>query len=208
MLRNKKGFTLIEMIGVLAVISILASMVAPKIFDVIADSKATHVAGTANTVSAATANWYRDIGGLDTLAAAGTLSGTTTTAANLGTQLIANGGTTTTTGLWANWRGPYINGMPTPAVGSSLTINVIQGSGTLVATNGAGWDFNADGTADTSTSNMVVYMVLASVDQSAFNRINSIIDSGLSASSTTNDTYGRAKYDASGDNVYVYIIHS
>ncbi|MEE9335621.1 MAG: prepilin-type N-terminal cleavage/methylation domain-containing protein [Granulosicoccaceae bacterium] len=57
-----KGFTLIEIIGVMAVIAILASMATPRIFDAIEDSKVTAVIQQANTVKTTVADFYADTG--------------------------------------------------------------------------------------------------------------------------------------------------
>ena len=61
-MRHQRGFTLIEMIGVLAVIAILAAIVAPKIFDAISDSKIDSLVEEISTVRTATASYYKDTG--------------------------------------------------------------------------------------------------------------------------------------------------
>ena len=59
---RSKGFTLIEIIGVMAVIAILASMAAPRIFDAIEDSKVTALVQQANSLKATVADYYSDTG--------------------------------------------------------------------------------------------------------------------------------------------------
>jgi len=54
-----KAFSLIEMIGVLAIIGILASVVAPKVFDAIRDAKITAAAGVNNAIKSATVDYAR-----------------------------------------------------------------------------------------------------------------------------------------------------
>ncbi len=54
-----KAFSLIEMIGVLAIIGILASVVAPKVFDAIRDAKITGAAAVNNAVKSATVDYAR-----------------------------------------------------------------------------------------------------------------------------------------------------
>jgi len=52
------AFTLIEMIGVLAIIGILASVVAPRVIEAIRDAKLTSAITTASAVRAAAVNYY------------------------------------------------------------------------------------------------------------------------------------------------------
>jgi len=60
--QSQRGFTMIEMIGVLAVIAILASIVAPKIFDAIRDSKVNTFASNIQAVQTAVSTYYKDVG--------------------------------------------------------------------------------------------------------------------------------------------------
>src|SRR5437588_6651261 len=62
--RRQAGFTLIEMIGVLAVIAILASLLIPKIFSAIDSSRAGNASMSCNTVKAAVADHYSKFGTL------------------------------------------------------------------------------------------------------------------------------------------------
>jgi len=57
-----QGFTLIEMIGVLAVIAILASMLIPKIFESINSARINNAAVTCNTVKTSIADHYAKAG--------------------------------------------------------------------------------------------------------------------------------------------------
>lgn len=53
-----KGFTLVEMIGVLAVIAILTAMLIPKVFETINQARISSASSTVNTVKTAVANHY------------------------------------------------------------------------------------------------------------------------------------------------------
>ncbi|MBI4667066.1 MAG: prepilin-type N-terminal cleavage/methylation domain-containing protein [Nitrospinae bacterium] len=202
MLRSNRGFTLIEMIGVLAVISILAAMVAPKIFEVIADSKATRASAEVNTFASGVAKWYKDIGSLQSLTAAGALNATD---ASFESELTASGGTA---GLWTRWRGPYIPYTTSPAIGTGLTISTAAGTTAVAATNATGFDLSDDGTGDMATTNQVVALVFAGVAQSEFERVDDILDSGLTKTGSAHQSRGKVKWDSATGNMYIYIAHN
>jgi prepilin-type N-terminal cleavage/methylation domain-containing protein len=71
-----QGFTLIEMIGVLAVIAILAAVLIPKVFEAINNSRINNGAMTYNTVKTAIADHYAKFGSI-------AVDGTTTPATTL-----------------------------------------------------------------------------------------------------------------------------
>jgi prepilin-type N-terminal cleavage/methylation domain-containing protein len=56
---SSKAFSLIEMIGVLAIIGILASVVAPKVFDAIRDAKITGAMAVLQTIKSACTDYAR-----------------------------------------------------------------------------------------------------------------------------------------------------
>ncbi len=57
-----RGFTLVEMIGVLAVIAILGSVATPKIFAAIEDAKVSAYVQQVNTLTSAVAKYHVDTG--------------------------------------------------------------------------------------------------------------------------------------------------
>jgi len=59
---NQSGFTLIEMIGVLAVIAILAAVLIPKVFEAINNARVNNAAMTINSVKTACIDHYAKYG--------------------------------------------------------------------------------------------------------------------------------------------------
>ncbi|MBT8486814.1 MAG: type II secretion system protein [Phycisphaerales bacterium] len=58
--RNRKGFTLIELMAVIVVLAILAGVALPKYFDYSAQAKEASCKGTLGGVRAGVANFYAD----------------------------------------------------------------------------------------------------------------------------------------------------
>src|SRR5258708_10920891 len=65
--RSTEGFTLIEMIGVLAVIAILAAMLLPKVFSAINDARVNNTVGSCETIKTATTDHYGKYGKLNSV---------------------------------------------------------------------------------------------------------------------------------------------
>ncbi len=59
---KNSGFTLMEVIGVLAVIAIIAAVATPQIFQAIQDAKVSSLVQESNDLKAAVARYYKDTG--------------------------------------------------------------------------------------------------------------------------------------------------
>ncbi len=199
---SKSGFTLIEMIGVIAVIAILAAFITPKVFMTIEDSKVTRFAGEIPSYAIAVTDWYKDIGTLQSLNASGVA---TTPDTSFQAELIANQGTTATTGLWTNWDGPYIDSVANISLGTALTLETNAGtSGTSApaAANSTAFDLDDDNANDMA-SKQVVAIKLTGISDGEFAKVDGMLDKGLTAAN--NATSGKVKYDSSGDIMYIYL---
>jgi type II secretory pathway pseudopilin PulG len=190
------------MIGVLAVIAILAAMVAPKIFKVISDSQTTRVASESRTYASAVADWYKDVRTLRPLDAAGATLVANDTAwhTQLTTPLSA------TAGLWARWAGPYIDGAPQTAVGTSSAIENCASAGAAPsAANCSGVDFDFNNSNDVTVGSRVVWQTIVGASLAEFNDVDRIIDGAQGANAAQRQARGRVKYDTATSTMRVYL---
>ena len=159
--QKQAGFTLVEMIGVLAVIAILASVAAPRIMESIEDAKASTFVQQVKTLEGAVAKYNADTG----------LWPNMTPSSDSATnphhhQLIMNASNAAGDDI-AGWQGPYLSKEPTNPFGK----NAYQ---TLYNTSDTNWtcDVDGDGTAD---GTFIVYRA-DNVNDKVAEKISDIFD--------------------------------
>lgn len=104
--KQHAGFTLVEMIGVMAVIAILASVATPRIIDSIEDAKISSFIQETKTLEGAVAKFYADTGkwpDLDTYYDKSTYPHYY--------QLTYNAADASSTAI-SGWQGPYVETIP------------------------------------------------------------------------------------------------
>jgi prepilin-type N-terminal cleavage/methylation domain-containing protein len=186
------GFTLIEMIGVLAVIAILASLLIPKIFNAINDAKINNAVLSYNTVKTAVMEHYAKYNSF-TGSTNGAPIGAYTN--DFASQLLIEG---------------LIDKPFTTRVGTTNLVKVVGGSSTI-GTAGA-YDLDGDGSAsETPTGVSVVEVQLVGVAYADAKDINDRLDGSAApftfpAAPSTPDNIGRVKYDGSSL-ISIYIGH-
>jgi prepilin-type N-terminal cleavage/methylation domain-containing protein len=193
--KKREAFTLIEMIGVLAVIAILAAMLIPRVFEAINNARVNNAAVTCETLKAAAADHYGKYGKLDYLF--GT-NGLTAPITNYDTAVLMR------EGLLDKPFSVKIGG------GDPSTNCVLQ----LVAggQENGGRGYQLDGTLNTMTTNaqFVLEAVIYGVSAADAKDLNDRIDGGtLSAPLAALDAKGRVEYQAivGSGTVYVYLTH-
>jgi type II secretory pathway pseudopilin PulG len=208
--RRKAGaFTLIEMIGVLAVIAILAALLIPKVFTAISNARVNNAAVSCQTVKTALADHYAKFGSIPVDGSSGTpvnLTPGVGAATNYDQVLLKEGfldkpfavkigdGT-------ANTRVEVID------ISLLTTNSVVDGTGTT------GYNLTgAAGNKNTITGSTVVQAVITGCNESDARDLSERVDGaiGLLTQPTTgtNDFSGRVKYNMGTPTVaYVYLTH-
>lgn len=149
---SKRGFTLIEIVVVLAVVAVLAAVMTPAVIKHLNDSRTARAANDVKIIASAVTDFYKDLGGWPTHNDANhsvsdqelrllTSSGTAPAQANnnvgfiqnpqdtFENQLILNrpggaGGNRYTTQGELSWRGPYLNEVKSDPWGRQYVCNV------------------------------------------------------------------------------------
>ena len=204
--RRQRGFTLVEMIGVLAIIAVLAGMLVPRVFSAINDSRINSAVMSYNSVKSAAMLYFGKYGrfGINGGGAI-TLATHTNEAANWDKYVLVPEGLV---------EKPFAVKVGT---GSSIQVVATTTSATAATASNAAYDFDGSATApslanEASGGQFVLQCVLTGVandDALALNKAVDGTDSALGESSAGLDTKGRCKYDvtAGTGSVYIYIAH-
>lgn len=201
--RSHRAFSLVEMIGVLAVVAILASLLLPRLFDAIELAQVTTAVSTLMTMKNATMTYYGKYGRFGTETGA-TISLTNDVAAlDWGTQVLLRGG--------------YVEKVFQTPVAQTAVVRLRSIVSSTTAPTASNTAYNLDGLDpnlnDSRDGRWVVEAYLTGVSVPNAIELNLRIDGAPStlADDLTNrrDTQGRVKFDASGpvSDVLVYLAH-
>lgn len=156
MKQRQAGFTLMEMIGVVAVIAILASMATPMIFDAIRNARITAFVEDVNVLRTAVARFYEDTGNFPDHEPT-----STSTASH---QLLSDNPNSAIAG----WNGPYLE--------AELENPFSEGGFRRIQVEtDANYQFDLDGDGNMDTSRAVVLRVDGVSDTEA-RRVSDILD--------------------------------
>lgn len=217
--RGSQGFTLVEMIGVLAIIAILMALLLPKVFSLIGASNARSLAAAVRTYETSVVGYFADIGSLYPLNATGVptaeAGGDSTTAISLGARLTLDRSDPLNTGAnqWPRFRGPYVEKFNTanvPGFGATVLMPTAPAIALATATTGTniGWDLKGDdGNSDLATGAQVAYLQVTGISVSDAEDIDGIIDPGIGTTEAERQLRGRVKYDSATSTLLVYLAH-
>ena len=204
--KKASGFTLIEMIGVLAVIAILAALLIPKIFEAINNARINNACITVSTVKTAIADHYAKFG---SIAYNGSLA--TPAPINLGTP--ANGDNFDAVLLGEGFIDKLFEAKVSDN-GANTMVRLRTKDATASTTPAADatatdpYDLDGDGDNDTVAA-VVAEAVMTGVTEADAREISLRLDGNdMSSAIGTSDLEGRVKYVAANPTtVYIYLTH-
>jgi prepilin-type N-terminal cleavage/methylation domain-containing protein len=209
-LKNRNaGFTLIEMIGVLAVIAILAAVLIPKVFDAINSSRINNAAMTCNTVKTAIADHYAKFGSLTAGNVTGNATPQTITDNPTYDQILVTEG--------------FLDKAFAVKIGDGIDGNnniTLTTSGTTAATSPLTladhfYDLDGNGTSDVPLSVEVVEAIISQVTLEDAQSLDKLIDGAAMSNSadSSGNVAGRVKWGATvadqgtGYDMHIYLTH-
>lgn len=204
-----KGFTLVEMIGVLAIIAILLALFLPRIFNAIVSADARSLAAAVRTYETSIVRYYADVRTLYPLNAAGIPQaengGQSTIVRSLPARLTLDKGDPLNvgTGSWPSFRGPYLEKFDSanpPGLGTTMTMPSRAANNFGAAPTFAQFNFDLDGdnVNDIVNGSQLVYLFVDDVPQARFELIDDILDPGVGANLLERQVRGRVKWQAGG----------
>jgi len=216
--RRQNGFSLIEMIGVLAIIAVLAVIIVPKVFSTIASARITSAATSASAMKSATVEFVAKYGTLpvtvatsrfdDLLVKDGLIDGRFSVKIGTPQTIPAVAG-----GVWTRANGVWAAAGGAAQTTQTRLICLASTAGVPSAANGA--NYRLDGVAGNNlpVGARVVSAVLIGVTATEARELSFRIDGDpyTEATTATADDRGKVVYaapNAAGTtNVYIYVVH-
>lgn len=178
--RRASAFTLIEMIGVLAVIALLAAMLLPKVANAISEAKVTSTVGTYQSVQTAATDHYGKFQAFNVVSNASTVA-TSTELAGWDTGVLIPEG--------------FMDKPFSPKVGLTYGLHVVAGS---AANNSSGYLFDGVNNGTSGMQYVVEIAITNVAPQDAYDISQAVDGPSLSPTNPVSggpDIWGKITYD-------------
>lgn len=217
---SQHGMTMIEMIGVLGVIAVLAGLILPRVFEVIAESKVEALVTAVQTYETAITTYYKDVGTILPLDNQGIPqvenSGDSNQPLSLPARLTLSASdplvNNNSLNLWPKFQGPYLrtfNSQFPPEIGTRMLLPAMQAIplNSAVTPTNVGWDLKGDdGLSDLDTNANVVYFRLEGIGEEEFLKFDKMVDYLIGNTETERKLRGRAKWDPGQNGTMLYYV--
>ena len=199
--RKAGAFTLIEMIGVLAVIAILAALLIPRVFNAINDARVNSVIVGAQTVKTATIQTYANNGRFDATNNMPVTVPSTPWSGYDTNVLMAQG-------LLDK---PFLTKAGTNSYVQLISLSGITPSTAVTGNSSGAYSLQGVSGQNDVTGTYVVECVVEGVAEADAQTISQRIDGAtMSQTAFIGDSLGRVKYSSSGGgpvDVHIYLAH-
>ena len=214
--KRLSGFTMIEMIGVLAIIAILAVIVVPKVFSTIASSRVTSTVASINAARSSLTEFCGRFGTIPITTANSRIDDLLVAANLLDNRFVVKIGTQPTTlatgATWSNATGTWGATGGNSQAGQSRIICLTSNTNNPSTANGANFRLSGVATANLPVGSRVVSAVIMRVPITEARNLSLSIDgdplSTPATQATAADNNGKVVYAAGATtDVYVYLAH-
>lgn len=216
-LARQSGFSLVEMIGVLAIIAILAVVIVPKVFATIASSRVTSAIGSTTSMKTAVTDFAGKYGTIPLTGANSRIDDLLSTAGFLDTRFLVKIGTQPSNpplagATWNNNNGTWVSA---GGVNQNTQSRIICLTSVIAAVPGTtGTNYFLDGSTALPAAARVVSAVIPGVTLNDARDLSQKLDGDAMTQpvgSALGDTAGKVTYiapNAAGTTtVYIYLVH-
>lgn len=213
---RQAGFSLVEMIGVLAIIAILAVVIVPKVFSTIASARITNAAGSVTALKSTVTEFAGKFGTIPTTVAASRLDDLFLTAGMLDGRFVVKIGTQPANppivgATWSNPTGTWVAAGGANQNTQSRVICLVSNATVPSAANGANYMLN--GVTNLPAGSRVVSAVIVNATGNEARELSLKLDGEAYTSATAllADAAGKVVYaapNAAGlTTAYIYLAH-
>ena len=212
-LSTQSGFSLVEMIGVLAIIAILAVVIVPKVFSTIASSRITSAVGSVTSMKTSIAEYAGKHGTLPLSDAQSRIDDLLVTAGFLDSRFTVKIGTQASNpplagDAWTAAAGGYTLGAG--GVSQAAETRLICVTSAVADVPGtAGTNYQLDGTNNMPAGARIISAVITGLTATESRELSQRIDGDALTPTATGvaDTGGKVTYAAAGTTAYIYLAH-